>query len=131
MDFPKDKQSLQKQEDKKDLQLTKDLSDKSTKEEVAEFFKLNLKISDDICLNFIKEYITGDILPDLSTNNFKYLGLQLEHIINWNKYYDENEDNFKEVEIKEEISANSNSEEVKQFLLNYLDFTDNVNNLNG
>ena len=130
MDFPKDKQNLKKQEDKKQLTLTKDLSDKSTKEEVAEFFKLNLKIND-ICSNFITEYITGNILPDLSTNDFKYLGLQLEHIINWNKYYDENEDNFKEVEIKEEISANSNSEEVKQFLLNYLDFTDNVNNLNG
>ena len=128
----KEEEKIIKIEDKKEeLKLIKDISNKSTKEDVAGFFKFNMNINDDICNNIIKEYITGDILPDLSINDLKYLGLQLEDIINWNKYYDENEDNFKEDEIKEEISANSTSEEVKQFLLNFLDFKDNVNNLNG
>ena len=46
-----------------------DISNKSTKEEVAEFFKNNFGASEDVSNNFIKEYISGDILPILSDHD--------------------------------------------------------------
>ena len=115
----------------KKIDITKDTSSKSLKEEVVVFFESKFSLNQDISNKFINEYITGDILPNLSFNDFKFLGLNLETIINWNKYYDENEDNFDIDEIKEEISYKATSEEVKHFFESYLDFKENINNLNG
>ena len=104
------------------------ISNKSTKEEVAEFFKNQFRVNEDVSNNFIKEYISGDILPILSDYDFKsVLGLKLVPLKRWRKYYYENEDKFKEEEIKAEISQDSSSEEVKKFLESYLDFKDNYN----
>ena len=108
-----------------------DISIESTKEEVANFFKYNFDLNEEISNNFINEYISGDILPDLTFEDFKYLGLNIDSIINWNKYYEINEDKFKGNKIKENISSNSSSDEVNLFLNNYLDFKENLNNLNG
>jgi len=115
----------------KKIDITKDTSSKSLKEEVVVFFESKFSLNQDISNKFINEYITGDILPNLSFNDFIFLGLNLETIINWNKYYDENEDNFYIDEIKEEISYKATSEEVKHFFESYLDFKENINNLNG
>ena len=106
------------------------ISNNSTKEEVAEFFKNTFKVSEDVSNNFIKEYISGDILPILSDQDLKSLGLKLGPIKRWKKYYNENIDKFKEEEILEEISLDSSSEEVKKFLESCLDFKENYN-LNG
>ena len=106
------------------------ISIKSTKEEVAEFFKNIYRVREDISNNFIKEYISGDILPILSDSDLKSLGLKLGPLKKWKNYYYENLDKFKEEEIFEEISLDSSSEEVKKFLENYLDFKENYN-LNG
>jgi len=104
------------------------ISNKSTKEEVAEFFKNQFRVNEDVSNNCIKEYISGDILPILSDYDFKsVLGLKFAPLKRWRKYYYENEDKFKEEEIKEEISPDSSSEEVKKFLESYLDFKDNYN----
>ena len=62
------------------------------KEEVAAFFESKFGLNKDVSNKFITEYITGDILPNLSFNDFIFLGLNLDTIISWNKYYDENED---------------------------------------
>ena len=107
-----------------------DISNKSTKEEVAEFFKNNFRASEDVSNNFIKEYISGDILPILSDHDLESLGLNFDLINTWMQYYYKNMDKFKENEVKEEISSNSTSEEVKIFLESYLDFKENID-LNG
>ena len=119
------------QEMEKESKIITNVTNKSTKEEVAGFFKSRFILNEDTVQNFIKEYITGDILPDLILKDFKFLGLNLEHFINWSQYYDEKENNFKEDEIKEEISFNSCSGEVEQFIGKYLDFNGYLNNLNG
>jgi hypothetical protein len=106
------------------------ISNKSTKEEVSAFFSNKFKVNEDISKNFIKEYISGEILPNLSRNDFKFLGIELYTFKRWDKYYNENKDKFKEEEIEEEISSNPSSEEVKKFLEGYLDFKES-DNLNG
>ena len=125
-----DTNKIKKKEAKK-LVPIKDISDKSTKEEVAKFFELKFNISQDISNNLINEYISGDILPNLSFDDFKLLGLNLDTIINWNKYYDENEDKFNNCEIRGEISIKASSEKVNQFFVSYLDFKEYIKNLNG
>ena len=102
--------------------MEQDITNKSTKEEVADFFKKRFRVPEDISNNFIKEYISGDILSYLTHDDFRYLGLKLAHIKRWYYYYEKNEDKFKDEEIKEEIFFNSSPEEVKKFLHSYLDF---------
>ena len=98
------------------------ISSKSSKEQVAEFFEINFKVEKEVSNNIIKEYISGDILPNLSKDELIYLGLTSDIIEKLNDYYEKYKDKFKENEIKEEISSNSNFEEVNKFLKNYLDF---------
>ena len=109
----------------------KDISGESTKEDVAEFYKTKFNVSEEIFKNFIKEFISGDILPYLSIDEFKFLGLKFGWIRKSLKYIEENKDKFKEKEIKGYISSNSSSGELKKFLESYLDFKENSNNING
>ena len=57
--------------------MEKEITSESTKEEVAEFFKEKFKIKDEVYNNLIKEYITGDILVDLTDAEFKFLSIKL------------------------------------------------------
>ncbi len=111
----------------------KNISSKSTKEEVAGFFRAYLNIKENISINFIKEYITGDVLLNLSNEELeKYLGLEINQQKKFNLYLAENRDKFaKNENIKEVISFNSSAEEVKLFFGNYLNFKENYGNING
>ena len=107
------------------------ISEESSAEEVADYLSKNKKISDDVKKNFIKEGITGDILFDLSDNEFKLLGLKLGPIKKLRKFLDDNKDKFKEKEYKENITIISKPEEVKQFFDKCLNFKENLDNLDG
>ena len=83
-----DKNEINKEEEKAEKKIIiKDISNKSTKEEIAIFFENNFNINKDISDKFIKEYISGDILPHLTFEDFKFLGLNLDSIISWNTYF--------------------------------------------
>ena len=111
--------------------LGKDIDSDSSKEEVVEFFKNNFKISEDISNKFLNEYISGDILQNLSDEELKYLGLKDNDIIQWHSYYDKNKDKFKEDEIIIKITLSSTYEEVKIFLETYLNIKEDLNIISG
>ena len=124
-------EDVKEEEKKEELIVIKEISNKSTEKEVAGFFEFKFNIDKNISNNFIKEYITGDILPYLFLNDFKVLGLNLESIINWYKYYEDNENIFIYDKIYEEINIDSSSLDVKNFLATYLNFKNNTDILNG
>ena len=104
----------------------------STPEDVANFFYDNLKISNNIIKNnIINMHIQGDVLLDLTEDDFKSLGIKLGPKKKIQKYLELNKNNFKEKEIKEKITTSSNSEEIKIFFEKCLNFKGNLNNLNG
>ena len=107
------------------------LSEQSTKEEVADFFVKNFKISEESKNNFIKEDISGDVLSSILDQEFKSLGLKIGPLKKVQKYLNENKQNFKEKEINEVITSNSNSEEVTKFFQKCLNFKQNLDNLDG
>ena len=103
----------------------------STKEEVAKFFINYIKSSKEIAENIIKEDISGEILPELSDNDFKSLGIKTGDKKKFLSYKKKNEDKFIKKPINISIKVNSTSEEIKHFLVNYLLFNGNLNNMNG
>jgi len=109
----------------------KELSGKSTKEEVALFFKNKLNINDDGAKIFINEYISGDVLPLLTSQEFKELRLKFGTQKKIEIYIRKNIDKFKQIKINEIITFDSSNEEVKKFLKNHLDFNIELNDLDG
>ena len=117
----------------------KPLSIDSTKEEVSEYFVKNFKFPESATEILIKEDISGSVLPQLSqlkqkefleifSAKEKVSGVSYQRIKN---YLRNNEDKFKEKEIKEVILAHSDSNEVKNFFDKYLNFQKELNGLNG
>ena len=106
-----------------------ELSDESTKEEVAEYFLKKYGITEEAKNNVIKEDISGDILLKLEDADYKYLKIKIGQYKKIQKYLDK--DKFKEKEIKEVITAKSNSDEVKNFFERCLNFKGNLNGLDG
>ena len=107
------------------------LSELSTKEEVADYLCSNKIIKDDVKSILLNEYISGDILPELTEDNMKDLGIRLGPRKRLIKYLSSIKANFKEKEITEKITSNSKPEEVKQFFEKALEFKGELNDLNG
>ena len=107
------------------------LSEDSTKEEVAEFFVQKFRISETIKNNMIKEDISGDILYDISNDEFKSLGIKIGPLLKINKYLSSNKDKFKQKEITGKIISNPNSKEIKNLLEKCLNFKETLENLDG
>ena len=57
--------------------MTEEISEESTKEEIAEFFLKTFKIPEKAKNNLIKEDISGDILQDLIDEDFEVLSIPL------------------------------------------------------
>ena len=106
----------------------KTISEQSTKEEVADFFIKHFKITEDNKNTLLKEDISGDVLYDI---DFKSLGVKLGPLKKIQKFLNENKEKFKEIEIKEKITAISKPEEVKNFFENCLNFQKELNNFDG
>ena len=109
----------------------KELSEKSTKEEVAEFFITKLNIKDDYANIFINEYISGDILPLMTEEEFKNVGFKLGPSKKIHRYIQANISKFKQIKINEKITFDSTNEEVKKFFKNHLNFNIESNDLSG
>ena len=109
----------------------KELSEKSTKEEVAEFFITKLNIKDDYANIFINEYISGDILPLMTEEEFKNVGFKLGPLKKIRLYIQANISKFKQIKINEKITFDSTNEEVKKFFKNHLNFNIESNDLSG
>ena len=98
--------------------MKKEISLESTKEEIVDyFFKSKFEKTK---LNFLKEDISGEVLPDLKDEDFNYLEVKLGPLAKIKKYLLENKERFKPKEIQEKITYKANSEKVKVFLKNVL-----------
>ena len=113
--------------------MEKNLSSKSTKEEVADYFVENFKCKEETRELIIKEDISGDVLPYLQNEDFQSLKLNTARSKRIKEYLKDNKNNFEEKEIKEKITMDSSEEKVKLFLERYINFKSSNNdiNLNG
>ena len=112
--------------------MSEEISANSNKEEIAEYFQKNFKITDEVKANLIKEDISGDILLDISDNEFKSLGLKVGPLLKLKKYLKGKEDKFKETkEIKIKITNKSSTQQVKIFLEKYINYELKSMNIDG
>ena len=107
------------------------INDNSSKEEVAKFFVEEFNIKDEIKKNMLKEDISGDILNDLNKDDLKKLGFGLGTSKKVLIFLKENKDKFKDKKINIKITVKSTSEEVSDFFKKCLNFTGDLNKLNG
>ena len=109
----------------------KSLSEESTKEEVSNYFFEHFRINKELKTRIIEEEISGDVLLEMTDNDFKELGIKLDLLHKIKRFLYSNKDNFKKKEIKEKITNMSEPEQVKNFFERYLCFKGNLNDLNG
>ena len=93
----------------------KKLTELSSKEEVAEYLSQLNEFNDQVKQIFLDEYITGDVLTDLTEADLKKLKFKLGHYKKIARFIKDNKSNFKERKYEEKIYPNSSKEEVKQF----------------
>ena len=103
----------------------------STKEEVGNFIVSNLKLKEDIKAIIIKEDISGDVLLDLTEDDFKYLKIKVVQMRKIKAFIDQNKAKFGEKKFTEVISIYSDSNEVAEFFKKSLNFEGNLNDLDG
>ena len=101
----------------------KDLTTESSKEEVSQFFNFEKEIKN----NILKEDISGEILIELKGEDFHSLGIGIGDKKKIKTYLDKNMHNFKPKPIKRSISIYSNTDEIKSFFDNYLNFKKELN----
>ena len=111
----------------------KELTGFSTPEEVVEFFILNFNLKKNDLIEFIKEDISGDVLPLLNKQDLKELGLKLGHWKKIDKFINDNKGNLlknqNEIKINEiEINSDSDINNIKTFFEKYLNFKINKDN---
>ena len=107
------------------------ISINSSKEEVSEFFLSKIDLSKTNANNLIKESISGDILPYLDDNDYKFLGIKKGKKKRIQIYLNENKDKFKPKPLNLIIDNNSNNSQVKNFFDEYLSFKLNNNDIDG
>ena len=103
----------------------------SSKEEVGNFVVANLKLKEDVKNIIIKEEISGDVLPDLTDEEFKSIGLKVVQMRKIKGFIEQNKDKFGEKKYTEVISIYSDSNEVMEFFKKCLNYEGNLNNLDG
>ena len=107
------------------------LSELSTKEEVANYFHNSLHLNDEVKNIFLNEYISGDVLAELTAHDLNELNIRLgprQRILAFiHKYASK----FKEKKITEKIISNSSVGEIRNFFEKYLEFKGELNNLDG
>ena len=103
----------------------------STKEEVANYFHNSLHLNDEVKNIFLNEYISGDVLAELTAHDLNELNIRLgprQRILAFiHKYASK----FKEKKITEKITSNSSVGEIRNFFEKYLEFKGELNNLDG
>ena len=108
------------------------LSIKSTKEEVSQFFFENYKITEKVKENIIKESITGEILILLEDDDYTFLEIIPEIKDKIKKYLESNKNNFIINPDNITLKFESNKKETIEFCEKYLSFKGNLNDdING
>ena len=110
---------------KKYLDFIQMITSESTKEEVGNFVFKELKLKEDIKNALIKEEISGDILPDLTEEDYNALGIKTIQMRKIKKFLDQNQDKFGEKKYTEVISIYSEPKEVSEFFQKSLNFYGN------
>ena len=110
--------------------MSEDISAESTKEQIANYF-LKFKISEESKNNMIKEDISGDVLLDLKEEDYKSFGIKKGPILKINNFLKKNKEKFEPKEITEKITSKSNSESVKKFFEDRLNFKGDLKGLDG
>ena len=112
--------------------MTQLISSNSTKEEVANYFHKEFKITEEAKNKLISEDISGDILLDISAQEYKSFGIKPGSWVKIKNFLSKNEEKLKQQnEITEKITIKSSPEEVKSFLERCLNFKEEANNLDG
>ena len=106
------------------------LNESSTKEEVGDFIT-NLGLKEEVKNIIINEYITGDVLPLLTVDELKSLGLKVGPAKKIIKQIENNKSKFKEKEIEIKIYPSSSKEEIVEFFEKYLEFKGDLNSMDG
>ena len=108
-----------------------EISEESSKEDVANIFAKKCSIKEEQKNNIISEDISGDVLYDLDDNDFKKLNIKLGPLKKIKAFLKDNKDKFKEKKINEKITAISKPEEVSAFFEKCLNFKGELNNMDG
>ena len=112
--------------------MTQVISFNSSKEEVAIYFQKEFKISEEVKNKLISEDISGDILLDITAQEYKSFGIKSGSWVKIKNFLSKYEEKLKQKnEITEKITIKSNAEEVKSFLERCLNFKEETNNLDG
>ena len=107
------------------------ISTKSTKEEIAQFFSKEYNISEEAINNIIKQGISGDILLYLEENDFDSLRIKFGAKKRIQLYLKENRDKFIEKQINITVNDNSSVAQVIKFFEEYVIFEGNLNEMDG
>ena len=103
--------------------MSEEISVNSTKEEIANYFQKNFKINEEVKRNFIQEDISGDILLDITDNEFKSLGVKIIPLKKIKKFLTKEEAKFRMTkDIKEKITVKSSIQDVNDFLEKCINF---------
>ncbi len=103
------------------------ITQKSTKEEIADYLFREFKISQESKNRIIEEDVSGEVLMSLVKEDFKLLKIKLGPMMNIKKFLEKNKLNFKEEDIKEIITRFSKENEVKMFFEKCLNFKKELN----
>ena len=103
----------------------------SSKEDVGNFIVKNLNLKEEIKNIIIQEDISGDVLLDLTEDDYKSLKIKVVQMRKIKAYLEQNKDKFGEKKIVEVISIYSDSNEVAEFFEKCLNFKGNINNIDG
>ena len=110
-----------------EIKLDYEQMEKSTPEQVVEFFVQNYNFKKMDLILFIKEDISWDVFPYLNKQDFKELGIKLGHWKKLEKFITDNKDKL----LKNQANINNNEfninmdsdiDTVKAFFKNFLDF---------
>ena len=107
------------------------LSETSTREEVANYLVGTHNFKDQVKNILINEYISGDVLFTLSDDDVDGIGIKLGPRKKIRNFIEEHKAKIKEKEITEKINIKSTAEEVKDFFEKSLEFTGELNSLDG
>ena len=108
------------------------LSNKSTKEEVSQYFSDNYHITEKVKENIIKESITGEILILLEDNDYTFLEISPEIKDKIKEYLESNKKSFILNPNKMILKFDSDKKEALDFCEKYLSFKCNLNvDING
>ena len=113
-------------EDKK-REMKDTITQKSTKEEIANYFFDKFSISEKSKNRIIEEDISGEVLMSLENKDFRLLEITLGSCLYIKKFLEKNKSNFKEEDIKEIITRFSKENEVKMFFEKCLNFKKELN----